>query len=500
MFASFRRTAAWLRGRWHADLEFQRTNQQRALLERFDQLLIRFDAQTARLGELDLRLVGAEALVAASTQGLSTRFDATAQGVFARLAALDDAELRMRETIAGMEHCLRDLDARLLDRFAVAHAQSTGLSESLSLQGQSVQHSLEILGALRQEVQCERQRQLAWEAHWEETHRQERAAVEASDLERERARREERSAEAQRNKLTPEDHAAIERQGVFIVGSARSGTTILSDCLNLSRDVYMLQEAFFFCNELAAKYVGWENYDFAATFNARHVGYGNPRDKGTYVPTADTPDRTPLEFLNRFRGKYRYLGEKVAFGPQPHYMGDDWESGFLAYQARHFYHSRYFITVRAPHEALWSMHKLFPDRPIPSLFECWLRSLRTSLELYLAFPHTHMILLEWLDAMTIRRISDILQTEIPLPSGWVGRNHQASALDADELVPVLQPYRAWCHECGELYEMLRAEFSRETQQFDSSAQPREFIKTLRQRITALLEDVTRQAELKANAA
>jgi hypothetical protein len=204
--------------------------------------------------------------------------------------------------------------------------------------------------------------------------------------------------------------------------------------------------------------------------------------------------------LNRIRGKYRYLGEKVAFGPQPNEAGDDWENAFIEYQARHFYHSQYFITVRAPHEALWSMHKLLPDHSVPALFECWLRSLRVSMELYLAFPHTRMILLEWLDARTIRRVGDLLQTEIPLPTEWIGRNHQASALEVDELVPVLQPFRDWCDECGVIYSTLRAALSRESLRFDTSGHPRDLVRLLCQRATALLDEVNRAAEPRAVAA
>lgn len=516
MFASFRRAAARFRGRWHADLEFQHSSLQRVQGEQLNQLLVRLNAQEGRFGQLDCQLIGLKRLSGAMSQELAARWGALEGAEPRTQAALAGLDQRLRDLDAGLELRLGELDARLLARLAATQDQATGLAESLLQHGQTVQQSLEILNALRQEFQNERQRQLAWETHWEETLQQDRAEAEARErqrdeernslAQREQARREEQLAQAQsnndekRNKLTPEDLAAIERQGVFIVGSPRSGTTILSDCLNLSREVYILQEAAFFCSDLAAEYAGWENYDFASTFNARHVLYGNPRAKGTYVPTAETPDRTPLEFLNRFRGKYRYLGEKVPFGPQPHYMGDQWESDFITYQARHFYHSQYFIIVRAPHEALWSMHKLFPDRPITSVFECWLRCLRTSLELYLAFPQTHLILLEWLDATTVLTISDVLQTEIPLPSGWLGRMHQASALNEGELAPVLQSYRVWCHECGEIYTTLRGEFSRESLQFASNAHPREFLRLLRQRISALLEDVMRHAEPKAKAA
>ncbi len=521
MFPSLRQSLAWVRARWHADLEFQHSGQQRALGERLDQLLAKLEAEACRLDQFEGRLTGLKTLVGA-----------TSQNVAASLATLEGAEPRLRSALTKVEQGLYDIHARLGDRIATVSAQSDNLTHSLGAQHEAVRQTLESLTGLREELQGERQRRLEWEARWEASQLQERAAAESRERRRDQelsevaqreepllqacraeqaaeAKREELAAEARRSqqaikasrrKLTSKDRAAIENQGVFVVGSARSATTILCDCLNLSREVYLLQEAYFFCNDRTAQNVGWENHDFAATFNARHVWNGNLRDKGTFIPTAATPDRTPLEFLNRIRGKYRYLGEKVAFGPQPNESGENWENDFLDYQARHFYHSQYFITVRAPDEAVWSMHKLFPDRPIPVLFECWLRSLRVSLELYLAFPHTHLILSEWVDARTVRRVGDILRTEIPLPAGWVGRDYQTSAMDADMLVPVLQPYRDWCEECGELYNILRQEFHRESLRFESNGHPRDLVKLLRERATALLEIVMRPAQPRASAA
>jgi hypothetical protein len=175
-------------------------------------------------------------------------------------------------------------------------------------------------------------------------------------------------------------------------------------------------------------------------------------------------------------------------------MGDRWEEDFLAYQARHFYDSRYFITVRAPHEAIWSMHKMFPDHTIPALFENWLRSLRTTLDLYLAFPNTHFTLLEWLDDRAVGRIADVLQTEITLPRDTLGRKHQNSTLRDWKLIPVLRQYSGWCEQTALIYDDLRAELCVETMRFTEKARVRERIAELRSQIAGVLNEVMERIE------
>jgi hypothetical protein len=528
MVASFRKSLAWLRGRWHADLEFQHGAQREALLERLDVVLATLAGQGTRLEKLNERLAMVESQTAAanaeqvartddthsliratsqeliavmhaaagevsgtsSTAQEETRqpFSAVSQEIAQQLQAIAGAEPRTLEAISQLGQALREFESRVQERVVASVTQTAELSTPLNCVGQNLQQSALSLAALTDEFREECRRNAERTLRLEQSLERQFAA---GREQAEQTRREEAAAAAQRSRLTADDLSAVERQGVFVVGSARSGTTILSDCLNVSRDIYMLQEACFFCSDLAAKYVGWEKYDFAQNFNERHISYGNRREKGTYVPTSDTPDRSPLEFMNRMRPKYRYVGEKVAFGPEPHYMGDNWEADFLAYHARYFYHSHYFITVRAPHEALWSMHKMFPDRPIAGLFEAWLRTLRTVLDLYLAFPNTYFFVLEWLDEALIGKIADILQTEIPLPDEMLGRHYQLSALGRNETVPVLQPYRAWLAECAAIYRDVREAFSRDTLQVAAAAHERVFVTRTCKQIDALLDDVMR---------
>ena len=66
--------------------------------------------------------------------------------------------------------------------------------------------------------------------------------------------------------------AATGDRGLFVIGHARSGTTILADVLNTSDDVCCLVEPYFH------RSVDVEN--FAESFNSMHRGFGNPPIKG----------------------------------------------------------------------------------------------------------------------------------------------------------------------------------------------------------------------------
>lgn len=99
----------------------------------------------------------------------------------------------------------------------------------------------------------------------------------------------------------------FESQGLFILGSARSGTSVLAKCLNRCPEIFMLEEPNFF------QYDHIE--DFAAFFNAMHESFGNSPYKGTYVAPPIVAEKGPLGLMQRLCRQYRYAGEKVAIGP-----------------------------------------------------------------------------------------------------------------------------------------------------------------------------------------
>src|SRR5204862_6445007 len=66
----------------------------------------------------------------------------------------------------------------------------------------------------------------------------------------------------------------LEKQGLFVVGHARSGTSILMQALNTSPDIFLLGEANLYVEGLRIGFPRW--------FNDMHRQFGNTLGKGSY--------------------------------------------------------------------------------------------------------------------------------------------------------------------------------------------------------------------------
>jgi hypothetical protein len=249
--------------------------------------------------------------------------------------------------------------------------------------------------------------------------------------------------------LDPEALRALEKQGLFILGAARSGTTILTRSLNRAPEILVLEEPDSFLSQGIA--------DFSAYFNRKHVAMGNRCMKGTYLAPPLSPDSGPLATLSRLAGDYRYVGEKSAVGP--HDYPPAWQQAYLDFQSKYFFRAHYIYIMRTPVESIWSMHKMFPERPVPLLFEAWLRSLALSLDAYHVFPNSRVVFFDKLGPSTIERLGTWLEMSIPFLPGTFGQRYVQSAVSADEIPEVLRPYTELCHECTDLYRDLRDSFS-----------------------------------------
>jgi hypothetical protein len=265
----------------------------------------------------------------------------------------------------------------------------------------------------------------------------------------ERARAaEQAAAEAQANLQALQ---VLDRQGLFILGCGRSGTTILARSLNRSPDAVLLEEAMLFLLHGVT--------DFVSYFNAHHAAMGNRCLKGTYLTPPLTPECGPMATLLRLASQYQLVGEKVALGP--HDYPPNWPQIYLDFQGKYFFRSKYLHIMRTPVESIWSMHKMFPHQPISRLFEVWLQSIALSLDAYHVFPNSKILFFDDLGQSMIERLS--LWLEVPVPSlpGTFGRKYMYSAVSPGQIPEPLLPFSDLCRECTALYHELRENFSRE---------------------------------------
>ncbi|MCX7353068.1 MAG: sulfotransferase, partial [Proteobacteria bacterium] len=144
----------------------------------------------------------------------------------------------------------------------------------------------------------------------------------------------------------PEDNFSLTNRGLFVVGHARSGTTILLDALNSSRDVYCLGEA--------NLHKTVEKTDFCNWFNAMHRSFNNPLMKSSYLP--DFSDQSGWGVLKKMSESYKFVGEKVAFRQEE--LGYDYVS-FFNFSAKYFQSSNYICVIRHPRSVSASNIEMF---------------------------------------------------------------------------------------------------------------------------------------------
>ncbi|HEX7376830.1 MAG TPA: sulfotransferase, partial [Pirellulales bacterium] len=273
---------------------------------------------------------------------------------------------------------------------------------------------------------------------------------------------------------------SLERGALFVVGCARSGTTILTRCLNCAPEIMLLEEPLFFLHEGVA--------DFARAFNKQHAAMGNRRQKGSFVAPARRSEFGPLGLLCRLHRDHRYVGEKVAWGPLG--FPDDWPRRYLDFQSRHFLHSQYVLILRTPVEAIWSMHKMFPEQPLPRLFETWLRSTSLLLDAYQLFPNCRVVFFNDLSQTLIKRLAHWLEVPAPRTRGMIATNAVRSRVTSGAPPEPLLAFESLCVRCTEIFADLRASFSPATMVYDTSVNRWDYFFGIHQRIEALLRELT----------
>lgn len=220
---------------------------------------------------------------------------------------------------------------------------------------------------------------------------------------------------------------------LFVIGAARSGTTIMGDILNSSDDICLLSEA--------NLHYSWEMPAFVYSFNNQHRNGGRLTSRSSYLPKSWI-GLTAHETLDELRKSFRIVGSKTAFPPFRD-MPDSWaQDDTLNFHMQHFYGSRYFLTLRDPVTCCLSAAKLFPATAPNDLLANWLRSLAFLVLSAQTFPRHWIVPMAWIDANLFNQIETLLQVRLRANANWLeepktGRataNFGPGAAFADSLV------------------------------------------------------------------
>jgi hypothetical protein len=147
---------------------------------------------------------------------------------------------------------------------------------------------------------------------------------------------------------------------------------------------------------------------------------------------------------------------------------------FFAFQAAHFFHSRYVVITRDPREVVWSMAVKWPTVPVSTLLALWAVCHRAGLELAFTFPRTLVMTHDRLDEQAVGRLGRELGIELAVPPGRFDREFQNSALGDGPLPAALAEYRQPLTELVSLYQDLKSAFDPDTFRYCGRENPRTF--------------------------
>jgi hypothetical protein len=197
-------------------------------------------------------------------------------------------------------------------------------------------------------------------------------------------------------------------QGLFVMGHARSGTTVLQNALNASREIYLFGEAHLHSDKSGT--------EFVARYNQRHHAWGNHKTKSTFCSPFPQSVGDWRDFLTHLTRIYRYVGDKVVFSLNSTEGGPN---TILDFYGRYFFTAHYIFTFRDPRAVLQSTRSLsryFGD-PLPDVIIEYIHFL-TILQIYLHmvrnFPHVRCVFHENISAETFDELGDWLDEDLSM--------------------------------------------------------------------------------------
>ena len=184
---------------------------------------------------------------------------------------------------------------------------------------------------------------------------------------------------------------------LFIIGAARTGTTVLQNALNSAPEIFLLGEP--------QMHLDGEAPGFAARYNAAHRSWHNQETKSSFCPPVLAEDGSWRDYLLRLSATHRWVGAKTVIAT----LEPEAVEALYAFQCRHFYASRYLLTFRNPLDALSSTRGLQAYTGAePQSFRLLVAHYADMVALFVrmlrTLPHVSAVIHEDVDAAVLDRV------------------------------------------------------------------------------------------------
>jgi hypothetical protein len=229
---------------------------------------------------------------------------------------------------------------------------------------------------------------------------------------------------------------SIANRCAFILGPARSGTTILAQIINANHRAFLTTEANF--------YQAGSHPDFREWYNGQHLLFQNQISKSSYAPHFNYPgEHEWWKWLARTAEYYDVAGDKMAF--TDHHVIKNSSVEFMPFFEARFFESRYIWIFRDPIQTILSSTVLWNKDPL-ALIKSWASMVKLWADFIRVFPITMTILHADLNESKTAELGAFLGLDLTESGRLVDareqRQHQpgdtARGSIASRLAPILQ--------------------------------------------------------------
>lgn len=216
-------------------------------------------------------------------------------------------------------------------------------------------------------------------------------------------------------------------QRLHVVGYARSGTTILMDILNSSKDVFLFSELnLHVLRKFPNIFSGYGGDGFVEHFAQRKRKELPIIYKGALPPSTNLDFLTPDQYVDAVGQNYRYVGDKIATAYRSMDGVSDIEllQDFLKQEDERG--ALIILTLRRPSENLLSVSKMFPDADLRQWGKSIAETTITLLESFLRGNQSFLVFHEDIGPSLISELSELLGINFSLSAELVGGAHQTT--------------------------------------------------------------------------
>ncbi|MBI1209629.1 MAG: hypothetical protein GC191_20390 [Azospirillum sp.] len=238
-------------------------------------------------------------------------------------------------------------------------------------------------------------------------------------------------------------------EAVFVIGCARSGTTLLFNYINEFDDCVMLCEDLPFFHDRGANYRSW--------YNSHWRSLGHSKTKGYYLPSFGHADGYWFDYYRLLKERYRIIGSKQAFGPHGEEYWAQIDRYCVDFFLNYFPNAHYILPMRRPDENLWSMSQMFGAENFGSLKNTWLKSVITQVHIFATAKNAQFLFMDDVDLPRIARIASVVGEPSSLSEGYL-RSRSAPPSDW----PPLDEHSFEIDQLLAAYAFIRRDFDGET--------------------------------------